>query len=171
MTLTATVFSRVGGEQTVPGSSNFPLRQPSQALLLRRHMECTRTQSHAQALLISPSRRQPPQVMPTCLPRLSRRRAAPGATGRRPHNTACIPAKASMPLAHAAKPAWSSTSTVLLRPWPWQPTLLAWLLTLAAWISPALVPWSASTMPALAFQSSRHGLTPSKRETVTCLMA
>ncbi len=151
------------------GSGIFPSRQPSQALLLCRHMECMKTRSHAQALPIYPSHHQPPQVLPSLLPRLSRRRAAPGAARQVPRTTACIPAKASMHLAHAAKPALSSISTVPPRPWPWQPTPPARRLTLAAWTSPAAVPWSASTI--LAFQSSRHGSTLSKRETVTRLMA
>jgi hypothetical protein len=162
---------KVDGNRPVPGSGTFPSRQPSQALLLCHHMECMKTRSHTEALPISPGHRQPPQVMPSLLPRLSRRRVAPGAAGRVPRTTVCIPAKASMPLAHKAKPALSSTSTVPPRPWPWQPTSPARHLTLAAWTSPASVLWLASTMPALAFQSNRHGLTLSKRETVTPSMA
>ena len=67
-----------------------------------------------------------------------------------------------MPLAHSAEPALSSTSMEPRRPWPWQLSPPAQLLTPVAWISPALV---------LAFQSNRHGLTPSKPKTVTRRMA
>ncbi len=169
--LTAAVSSRVGGKQPVPSSGTFPSRQPSQALLLCCHMECMKAWSHAQALPISPGHRQPPQIMPSLLPHLSCRRVAPGAAGRVPRTTACIPAKASIPLAYEVKPALSSTSMVPPRPWPWQPTPPAQCLTLASWTFLASVPWLASTMPALAFQSSRHGSTLSKRETATRLMA
>ncbi len=78
-------------ERTVPGSGTFLSRQPSQPLLLCRHMECMKTRPHAQVLRISPSHRQPPQVLLSLLPHLSRRRAAPGAAGQVPRTTACIP--------------------------------------------------------------------------------
>ncbi len=86
----AVVSSKVGKKRMVPRSGTFPSWQPSQACLLRRRMECMRTQSHAQALLVSSSQHQPPQVMPSRLPHLSRHQAAPGASRRHPHSTACI---------------------------------------------------------------------------------
>ncbi len=66
--------------------------------------------------------------------------ASRGGPDKRPQSTFCISAKTSMPLAHSAKPALSSTSTGPHRPWPWRPESPAQPLTPAAWISPALAP-------------------------------
>jgi hypothetical protein len=55
---------------------------------------------------------------------------------------------------------------------PWQPVPQVPHLTHAALISPAIVPWLDSIMPAWAFQSSKQlGATPSKPGTTTPSMA
>ncbi len=82
-----------------------------------------------------------------------------------------IPARASLPTAHLGQPAWSTTCTVQPRLLPWPPVPQVPHLTHTALISPALVPWLVSIMPAWAFRSSKLGLTPSKLATATPSMA
>jgi hypothetical protein len=82
-----------------------------------------------------------------------------------------ILARASWPPTHLRSPAWSTTCTAQPRLLPWLPGLQIPHLTHAALISPALVPWLVSIVPAWAFLSSKRGLTPSKPATETPLIA
>ncbi len=82
-----------------------------------------------------------------------------------------IPAKASLPPTCPGSPAWSTTYTVQPKLLPWPPVPQVPHLTHAALISPALVPWLGSIMPAWASLSSKLGLMLSKLAITTPLMA
>jgi hypothetical protein len=78
-----------------------------------------------------------------------------------------IPARASWPPTRPGSLAWSTTYTAQPRLFPWLPKPQVPHLTHTALISPALVPWLGSIMPAWASLSSKIGLMLSKLATVT----
>jgi hypothetical protein len=78
-----------------------------------------------------------------------------------------IPARASWPPTRLGLPAWSTTYTAQPRLLPWLPEPQVPHLTHTALISPALVPWLGSIMPALVSLSSKLGSTLSKLATAT----